>query len=70
MKTNFFALASLFLFTSCATLFSDSSDKITIQSEPSGAEVLINGEARGKTPLDVVLQELGPSFRFYQFRYQ
>ncbi|MBP7845678.1 MAG: PEGA domain-containing protein [Proteobacteria bacterium] len=41
----------ILLLNSCATLFSERSDKITIKSEPSGADVFINEELKGKTPL-------------------
>lgn len=44
-------LSCLFLLSSCATLFSDSNDTIEFTSEPSGAQVFINGKLVGKTPL-------------------
>lgn len=43
------------LVTSCATLFSDSSDTITITSEPSGATVYLNAKKMGVTPITLVL---------------
>ncbi len=53
--TKFLKLSALptmiLLLNSCATLFSERSDKITIKSEPSGADVFINEELKGKTPL-------------------
>lgn len=42
---------SVFFLTSCATLFGDTSQIITIESEPSGATIYLNGESVGKTPL-------------------
>lgn len=44
------------LISSCGTLFSPKNDKITIKSEPSGAEVYINEELKGKTPLEFDLK--------------
>jgi hypothetical protein len=44
-------LSLMFVLVSCATLFSDSSDKITFTSEPSDAQVYLNGVQIGKTPL-------------------
>jgi hypothetical protein len=51
----FTSLASLYL-TSCATIFSDGHDRVTIKSEPSGADVFINEEHKGKTPLEFDLE--------------
>lgn len=42
---------------SCATLFSGSKEKIELSSEPSGAEVYLNGVKNGTTPLELVLQK-------------
>ncbi len=41
----------LLVLVSCATLFSNGSDKITFTSEPSDAQVYLNGVEIGKTPL-------------------
>jgi hypothetical protein len=46
-----------FLMASCGTLFSPSKTKITIKSEPSGADVYINEELKGKTPLEFTLNK-------------
>jgi hypothetical protein len=45
------ALGLLTLTGACATLFSDSKDSITVKSEPSGAQVFVNEELKGQTPL-------------------
>jgi PEGA domain len=42
-------------FMGCATVFPPGPDLVSIQSEPAGAEVFINGEARGQTPLGLPL---------------
>jgi len=50
----FFAplLIAILLSTSgCATLFSGSSDEITVNSEPAGAMVRVNGLDKGETPV-------------------
>lgn len=43
----------LLTLTSCATLFSDSSDEVKITSEPEGAAVYIEGNKVGVTPLKI-----------------
>ena len=43
----------------CATLFSGSSDTITFNSEPSGADVVIDGLSRGRTPVSVPVKRAG-----------
>ncbi|RPI14369.1 MAG: PEGA domain-containing protein [Ignavibacteriae bacterium] len=50
-------LSNFLLFTGCATLFSGSKDEIDLSSEPSGAQVLVNGADRGKTPLNLRLKK-------------
>jgi len=46
--------ASTFL-AGCATLFSGTSDDIRFESDPSGAEVVIDGIERGETPTTVTV---------------
>ena len=43
----------------CATLFSGSSDMVTFNSEPAGAEVLIGGITRGRTPVTIPVKRPG-----------
>ncbi|QDQ29110.1 PEGA domain-containing protein [Chitinimonas arctica] len=45
------ALLLVLLSTGCASIVDGTTQKLTVQSEPSGAEVTINGQSRGKTPL-------------------
>jgi hypothetical protein len=48
---SIFAFASISFFAvGCATLFSDSYDNLTINSEPEGADVYWRGERIGRTP--------------------
>ena len=42
--------------SSCCTIVSGTSQAVTIRSEPSGAEVTIDGTAAGTTPLTVQLR--------------
>lgn len=52
-----FSLLALLLIgaTSCATLFSSSNKSIAIRSTPENAEIYINGERMGSTPLQLEL---------------
>lgn len=42
---------------SCSTIIKGASQTITVSSEPSNAEVLIDGNSMGKTPLSVNLKK-------------
>lgn len=61
MRNLLLAAALLLLTTSgCATLFTGTSDTITIDSEPSGARVFVDGIEQGVTPATVrVRRSLG-----------
>ena len=51
---------TLMIIPSCATLFSGSNQKITVQSEPPGAEVYVNGRRTYRqTPCKVVVDRKG-----------
>jgi len=52
-------LISAFLLTSCATLFTGSTDNITINSEPEGAMILVEGIELGRTPATVTVKRPG-----------
>ena len=43
----------------CATLFSGTSDQVTINSEPEGAQILIDGIDRGTTPATISVKRPG-----------
>lgn len=55
--TVVFLFTFALLFTSCSTIIKGSSQVINITSEPSDAEVLIDGNSMGKTPLSVSLKK-------------
>ena len=61
-------LTLMLTLSSCATLFSDSSDELTIDSEPSGATVYLQGERIGETPLKYRLDR--ETFIHYGIRLQ
>jgi len=48
-------LCSVVVLGGCATMFSRTSDEISIDSDPKGAEVSIDGEVIGVTPLKTVV---------------
>ncbi|WP_375578881.1 PEGA domain-containing protein [Marivirga tractuosa] len=50
---NISVFALLLLFTSCATLFTGTKQKVSIDSDPQGAEVIIDGQKLGVTPTKV-----------------
>lgn len=45
--------------TSCATLFSGSRDNITLNSEPPGAVIFIDGLEQGRTPATISVKRPG-----------
>ena len=47
---------ALVLVSACATLFNADRDPVSFGSEPTGAEVWIDGTNRGRTPLTLELQ--------------
>jgi len=50
-------LALLLLLTGCAGIIHGTSQSLTFTSEPSGADVLIDGQMMGATPLTVSLKK-------------
>lgn len=50
-----------FLLTSCATIFSGTSQEVKFESEPSGAAIMVGGVERGTTPATVTLTKPGLS---------
>ncbi|WP_114417291.1 PEGA domain-containing protein [Marinospirillum perlucidum] len=45
------------LLSACATILGGSQEKVTFNSTPTGAEIYINGEYRGATPLTINLEK-------------
>jgi hypothetical protein len=52
-------IVSILLMTGCATLFTGTSDDIYINSNPSGAEIMIGGLKVGKTPATLTIKRPG-----------
>ncbi len=59
MRLASFVLIAFLVSSGCATLFSGTEDDITFRSEPSGAEVIIDGITVGTTPLTVEVDRPG-----------
>ena len=60
MKTVSILLVFSILLSSCATIFTGTSDTLVINSQPEGARVLINGIEQGRTPATIsVKRKLG-----------
>ncbi len=47
---------SLLFLNSCATLFKGSTEEVSFSSEPTGAEVYVNGQHMGETPFPLNLE--------------
>jgi PEGA domain len=54
MKTTYLLSLPLFLFTSCATITRGVHEKLTVLSEPSGANVVLSSGETGVTPTKFV----------------
>lgn len=67
-KTTAVLVAMVLFVTGCATLFSETSQMVKFESTPSGAEVYIDGNLVGKTPIEVNLEK--QTFKNYQLRIQ
>jgi hypothetical protein len=50
-------MATVFVITSCATLFTGTKQTIQINSQPPGAKVQVDGVDRGKTPVAIELKK-------------
>lgn len=48
------------LLSGCATLFSSGANQVSLQSDSQGADVYVNGSLRGKTPLQLTLDNTKP----------
>ena len=54
-----------FVFSSCATLFLGTEQKVTLNSEPQGADVYVNGNSINKqTPCDIKIPKKNPESSF------
>lgn len=54
--TTFLLITFIYL-NGCATIFSGSSEDVSLESDPPKAKVLLNGSSMGKTPLTLKLQK-------------
>jgi PEGA domain len=54
MKTSYLLSLPLFFFTACATITRGVHDKLSVLSEPSGANVMLSSGERGVTPTKFV----------------
>lgn len=52
-----FCLLVIIVWSGCATIFSGSKEQIEFTSEPSGANIVINNNVEGLTPLKVSLKK-------------
>jgi len=59
MKALSYVVCAAFLFSSCATMFTGTKETITFNSDPSNADVYINGVYRDKTPCSVEIPKKG-----------
>lgn len=50
--------ASTFFLQNCATITNGSFQKIPVTSDPPGAKILVNGDVKGSTPLNLRLKKL------------
>lgn len=52
-RSPYLALGAVIALSGCATLFSSKSKKIPLVSDPQGAEVFLNGNRVGVTPMNL-----------------
>ncbi len=56
MKVKNLVLAAILFSSSCAMISGNKNDSISISSQPSGAEIIINGMNYGKTPATINIE--------------
>ena len=52
-------VCTAFIFNGCATLLTGTSDDISFASNPSGADIMVNGLKVGKTPATIKIKRPG-----------
>ena len=63
MKKLFTGIILSLSVSGCATIFTGTGDRITFNSKPEGAKILVNGIERGKTPSTIrVKRKLGDTY--------
>lgn len=55
-KILVFAVAAILFTGGCATLFKGNSSKLDVNSDPQGAQVYVNGNLMGETPVNIKLE--------------
>jgi hypothetical protein len=60
----FFFLTFTIIFTSCATIFSGAKEKITVDSDPQGARVIMYGKHVGTTPAQILVKRKASPLKF------
>ncbi len=60
---------SFLLFTGCATIISGTTDDVSFDSIPSGAELYIDGEYTGKTPITVTVSRNTFGQKYFTIRH-
>ena len=59
MRAGLLPVAMLLGVFGCATLLQSSEQRVVLSTDPSGAEVAVNGVPSGRTPVEVVLKPTG-----------
>jgi hypothetical protein len=62
MKTSYLLSLPIFFFTACATITRGVHEKLSVLSEPSGANVTLSSGERGVTPTKFVMSRRGDNF--------
>ena len=57
-----------FFLQNCATILSGSTQSVTIDSNPKGAQVYVDGVKYGKTPVSIALKKPGLGDKFAELR--
>lgn len=55
-KTLLVLILSVFMLTSCASIFTGSKRRVLFESNPSGAKVFVNGFEKGTTPAQIKVE--------------
>ncbi len=70
LKAALAVLVAILLVTGCAALFNSQSKGVIFTSDPTGAEVFINGRSYGRTPLALNMRQKGNYTYVVTFRAQ
>jgi len=56
VSVSWMLIVAVLLAVGCATIFKGASENVDFSSDPSGADVYVNGSLRGKTPINLKLE--------------